>query len=80
MGRGRRNIRHRTLGWGRGGYFSPKEIGAEEGDGPAVAVLLINRPLGAQVVYEDRPVAGEGEEIEERGQGREGANFVISDQ
>jgi hypothetical protein len=55
-------------------YLSPEEIGAEEGDGPAVGVLGVHRPLYAQVVNEPEPEPGKREEIEdERWQMEDGA-------
>ena len=43
-----------------------REIDAQEGNSPPVAVLFIDRPLRSQVINENSPVAGEGEEEEER--------------
>ena len=38
---------------------SPDEIGAEEGHRPAVVVLLVNGPLGAEIIDQQKPVGGE---------------------
>ena len=46
-------------------YAAPEKVRAQERNGPAVMVLLIDGPLRPQVVDEDQPVAGKGEEIEE---------------
>ena len=50
------------------GHAAPEEIGAEEGDGPAVSVLWVHQPLYAQVIDELEPEPGQGEEIEGGGQ------------
>ena len=42
-----------------------QQIRAQERHRPAVIVLLVERPLRAQIVNQDEPIAGEGEEIEE---------------
>ena len=47
-------------------YPRIRQIHAQEGNSPPVAVLFIDRPLRAQVINENSPVAGEGEEEEER--------------
>ena len=49
----------------------PKEIGAQERHCPAIIVLFIDGPLGAEVVDKDQPKAEEGEEVKRRTHVRE---------
>ena len=59
----------------------PKKAGAEKGNGPAVVVLLIYRPLGTKVINENGPIAAQNAKRKKQGFARgEGCGLGIEDQ